>query len=57
MVVGYFYLVREGRTPGIPTFETLKLRWRRYQMRQKLRAVHEEERRERRRKDDDHTYH
>ncbi len=59
VIVGYFYLVREGRTPGIPTIETLKLRWRRYQMRQKLRAVHEEERRERRRKEeeDDHTYH
>lgn len=57
VLVGWVYLVREGRTPGAPTIATLKLKWRRYQMRQKLRAVHEEERRERKREDDDHTYH
>lgn len=57
VVVGWAYLIREGRTPGIPTLATLKLKLRRYRMRQKLRAVHEEERRERRRQDDDHTYH
>jgi membrane associated rhomboid family serine protease len=48
VVVGWYYLVREGRTPGAPTLENLKLRWRRYQMRQKIRAVHEEDRRQQR---------
>ena len=53
VVVGWVYLVKEGRTPGAPTIEGLKLRWRRYQMRQKIRAVHEEDRRERKRWNDD----
>jgi membrane associated rhomboid family serine protease len=57
VVVGWAYLIREGRTPGIPTVATLKLKWHRYRMRQKLRAVHEEERRDRKRRDDDHTFH
>jgi rhomboid-like protein len=57
VVVGWIYLAREGRTPGVPTIDTLKLKWRRYQMRQKLRAVHEEERRDRARRNDDDTYH
>jgi membrane associated rhomboid family serine protease len=59
-VVGWAYLVREGRTPGAPTMNTLKFRWKRYRTRQKLRAVHDEARREnsaRRRDDDDRTYH
>jgi membrane associated rhomboid family serine protease len=59
-VVGWVYLVREGRTPGAPTMNTLKFRWKRYRTRQKLRAVHDEARREnsaRRRDDDDRTYH
>ncbi len=55
--VGWLYLLREGRTPGVPTLETLKLKWRRYQMRQKLRAIHEEEKRDRMRRDDDRRYH
>jgi hypothetical protein len=55
LVVGWIYLVKEGRTPGAPTLEALKLKYRRYRMRQKIRAVHEEDQRERRRqwKDDD----
>jgi membrane associated rhomboid family serine protease len=55
LVVGWIYLVKEGRTPGAPTLEGLKLKYRRYRMRQKIRAVHEEDQRERRRqwKDDD----
>jgi membrane associated rhomboid family serine protease len=57
VLVGWAYLVNEGRTPGIPTVASLKLKWRRYQMRQKLRSVHEEEQRERKRKDDDKTFH
>lgn len=44
--VGWIYLLQEGRTPGAPTLQTLQLRWKRYRMRQKLRAVHEEARRE-----------
>ena len=45
-VVGWIYLVREGRTPGAPTLDTLKHRYKRYRMRQKLRMVHDRERRE-----------
>jgi membrane associated rhomboid family serine protease len=43
--VGWIYLINEGRTPGAPTPQSLMLKWRRYRMRQKIRAVH--------RKDDD----
>jgi len=50
LAVGWFYLVREGRTPGAPTLDNLKHRWRRYRMRQRIRALHEEERRERHRR-------
>jgi membrane associated rhomboid family serine protease len=60
VLVGWIYLLREGRTAGVPTLEALKHRWRRYQMRQKLRAVREEEMRERRRQwneDNDSRYH
>jgi membrane associated rhomboid family serine protease len=58
VVVGWIYLVREGRTPGAPTFETLKYKWRRFQMRQRLRAVRDEEERRRREWHDDHRrYH
>jgi len=55
ILVGWYYLVHEGRTPGAPTFETLKLRWRRYRMRQQIRSMHEEDRRERQQqwRDDD----
>jgi membrane associated rhomboid family serine protease len=57
VLVGWLYLLHEGKTPGAPTLDTLKLKWRRYQMRQKLRAVHDEEKRERQRRNDDHTFH
>lgn len=55
VLVGWIYLKQEGQTAGIPTLESLKYKWRRYQMRQKLRAVKDEETRERQRwqKDDD----
>jgi membrane associated rhomboid family serine protease len=49
VLVGWIYLVREGRTPGAPTLDNLKHRYRRYRMRQKLRAVHDDSRRERQR--------
>jgi membrane associated rhomboid family serine protease len=68
VLVGWIYLVREGRTPGAPNLRTLKLRYQRYTMRKKLRAVHDEARREREgrgpkdrgpgeRRNDDRTYH
>jgi len=58
LLVGWIYLVNEGRTPGAPTIATLKLRYRRYKMRQNLRAVREEEERERRRwRDENDRYH
>ena len=55
VLVGWIYLVREGRTPGAPTIDSLKHRYRRHRMRRKLRAVHDEARRERQRwwEDDD----
>jgi membrane associated rhomboid family serine protease len=46
-VVGWIYLVREGRTPGAPTLKSLKHRWHRYRMRQRIRVAHEEEKRKR----------
>lgn len=59
VVVGWIYLVREGRTPGAPNLKNLKLRYQRYVMRKKLRAVHDEARREREQKrhDDKRTFH
>jgi len=55
VLVGWIYLVNEGRTPGAPTPQTLLLKWRRYLMRQKIRAVHREDKRDRQRwrNDDD----
>jgi membrane associated rhomboid family serine protease len=56
VVVGWIYLVREGTTPGAPNLRTLKLRYQRYTMRKKLRAVHDQERKRRDSRDsrDDH---
>ena len=45
--VGWIYLVREGRTPGAPTLKSVKHRWRKRQMRQRIRSVHNEEQRKR----------
>jgi membrane associated rhomboid family serine protease len=55
VLVGWIYLVNEGRTPGAPTPQTLLLKWRRYMMRNKIRAVHREDQRDRdgRRKNND----
>lgn len=52
-LVGWIYLLNEGRTPGAPTLQTLKLKWRRWRMRRNIRAVHREDERERRRWQDD----
>jgi membrane associated rhomboid family serine protease len=55
VLVGWYYLVREGRTPGAPTLDTFKHKYRRYRMQKKTRAVHQENKREQRRwEDDDH---
>jgi len=55
VLVGWIYLVNEGRTPGAPTPQGLMHKWRRYRMRQKIRAVHREDQQERNRfrNDDD----
>jgi len=50
VMVGWIYLVNEGRTPGAPTPQSLLHKWRRYQMRRKIRAVHDQDRRERQRR-------
>ncbi len=57
VLVGWIYLIREGKTPGAPTLKTLKLRYQRHAMRKKLRAVHDEARRERDEQRNDRTYH
>ena len=54
VLVGWIYLLNEGRTPGAPTPQALLLKWRRYRMRQKIRSVHRDDARDRKRwKDDD----
>ena len=57
VVVGWIYLVREGKTPGAPNLRTLKLRYKRQLMRKKLRAVHDEARRKRDEHRNDKTFH
>ena len=58
VLVGWIYLLREGQTPGAPTLDSFKHKWRRHQMRQKLRAVRDEEERKRRDwRDDNNRYH
>jgi membrane associated rhomboid family serine protease len=39
LVVGWTYLVHEGKTPGIPTFKTLKLRYQRSTMARSSKAI------------------
>jgi len=56
--VGWIYLLNEGKTPGAPTLQSFGYRWRRYKMRQKLRAVRVEEEKDRERwRNDDHRVH
>lgn len=57
VLIGWIYLVNEGRTPGAPTPQGLLFKWRRYRMRQKIRAVHQEDKRDRERlnRDDDNN--
>ena len=56
VVVGWLYMRRSGETRQLFTLGQLKHRWRRYRMRQKLRAVQYEER-EARRRDNDRKFH
>jgi membrane associated rhomboid family serine protease len=59
VLVGWLYLRRSGTAGKILSWNQLKHRWRRYRMRQKLRAVRyeEHEARRRRRDSDDQTLH
>ena len=59
VLVGWIYLVREGKTPGAPNLRTLSLRYQRYAMRNKLRAVHDDEKRRKRdnHRNNDRTFH
>lgn len=47
VLVGWIYLLNEGRTPGAPTLQSLQLKWRRWRMRQNIRAVHREDKKDR----------
>ena len=57
VVVGWLYLRRQGDTGRLFTIDGLKYKWRRYRMRQKLRAVQYEELEQRRREQDDRRLH
>ena len=58
VIVGWVYLRTRGNAGPLFSFKQLQYRWRRYRMRQKLRAVRLEEFEEqRRRRDDDRTIH
>jgi membrane associated rhomboid family serine protease len=58
VLMGWLYLRRKGEAGSRTlSLDHLKYRWKRYRMRQKLRAVHSEEREARRRRDEDHRMH
>jgi membrane associated rhomboid family serine protease len=57
VVVGWLYMRRQGQVPGLFSASQLRNRWRRYKMRQRLRAVRYEEHSRRKRHDDDKTLH
>ncbi|MFI5216295.1 MAG: rhomboid family intramembrane serine protease [Candidatus Limnocylindria bacterium] len=57
VLVGWLYLRRSGHTDGVITIAQLKHRWRRYRMRQRLRAVRDDDFEARRRRDHDRTLH
>ncbi len=58
VIVGWLLLRRRGEAGSLFSLKHLRYRWRRYRMRQKLRAVRSEEYQARRRQhDDDHTLH
>jgi membrane associated rhomboid family serine protease len=57
VLMGWLYLRRKGEAGRTLSMEHLKYRWKRYRMRQKLRAVRYEESQARRRRDDDQRLH
>jgi membrane associated rhomboid family serine protease len=58
VVVGWLALRSRGDARPLPSLEQLKSRWRRYRMRQRLRAVrYQEWEEERRRREENRTYH
>lgn len=57
VLVGWLYLRRQAGTGRVLTVTQLRNRWRRYKMRQRLRAVRYEEHERRARRDDDKTLH
>ena len=56
VIVGWLMLRLRGDAAGLPSWNQIKYRWRRYRMRQKLRAIQYEDHEARRRRDD-HTLH
>ena len=59
VIVGWLYLRRTGSAGALFSFSQLRSRWKRHQMRRKLRALHYEEfeARRREREDDDRRFH
>ena len=57
VLVGWLYLRRSGHPNSVITVSQLKHRWRRFRMRQRLRAVREDDFEARRRRDNDRTLH
>jgi membrane associated rhomboid family serine protease len=57
VIVGWLYMRRQGRAGPLFSLGQLKYRWRRYRMRQKLRAVRMEEFEDRRKRRNDRTLH
>jgi len=57
VLVGWLYLRRSGHADRVITVAQLKHRWRRFRMRQRLRAVRDEDFEARRRRDHDRTLH
>jgi membrane associated rhomboid family serine protease len=57
VLVGWLYLRRSGHADRLITVSQLKHRWRRFRMRQRLRAIRDEDFEARRRRDHDRTLH
>jgi hypothetical protein len=57
VLVGWLYLQSSGQTGNPISIAQLKYRWRRYRMRQRLRAVRDDDFEARRRRDHDRTLH
>ena len=58
VLVGWLLLRKDGRTGALaPSWKGMRHRWRRHQMRKRLRAVRDEERREREKSRQDRTFH